>query len=156
MGNVILAAAIAAALAFVIISQVKGQSLHGKQMALLPAILMVFGLVNLAGMSGVGPADIACITGSAVIAAAIGLGQGAVMRLEGRDGTLWGQLPRRGLWLWAALILSRVAVVVVAHALGAGAAASLDSIIVVLGINRLAQAAVVAARAVRAGLPIAL
>ena len=52
-------------------------------------------------------------------------------------------------------IISRVAIMVVAHAAGAGAAASLDSIIFVLGLNRLAQTGTIAARAAKADLPIA-
>ena len=60
------------------------------------------------------------------------------MHLEARQGTLWGQMPLRGLWLWVALVGSRVAMMAVAYAIGAKAAYSFDAIILTLGINRLA------------------
>jgi hypothetical protein len=113
------------------------------------------GLVDLSGSKGVNTADIACIIGSALIATGIGAAQGAKMRLELRDGGLWGQMPVRSLWLWGALILSRVAVTVVAVPLGAHIASSTGSILLVLGLNRLAQAAVITLRALAAGIPFA-
>jgi hypothetical protein len=141
MSSIVEVAALLAAVAYVVVTQLRGQALQAKR---------------LAGMTGVGADDVACITASALIAAAIGLAQGALTHLDTRDGTLWGRMPARGLWLWAALIVSRVAIMVVARGIGAEAAASLDSVIVVLGINRLAQAGVMAGRATRAGLPLAL
>jgi hypothetical protein len=151
----VLVAVIVGVVAYSIYCQVRGQVLLGTRMTLLPAGLIVLGLVDIAHMPAVGPADIACIAASAVVAAAIGLAQGARMRLAERNGVLWGQLPVKGLWLWAALIISRVVVMVAAHAVGAEAAASLDSIIFVLGLNRLAQTGAIAVRAAKAGLPIA-
>jgi hypothetical protein len=139
----------------VIAGQLKGMALRARRVVLLPAVLMVLGLVSLAGSHDVRPDDVLCILASTVMAAAIGFGQGAVMHLEARDGALWGRLPPRGLWLWAVLVVSRVVVTVVAVALGAKAASSTDSIILVLGVNRLAQAAVIAARAIAAGVPFA-
>jgi hypothetical protein len=150
----VLAAVIVGVVGYSIYCQVRGQALQGTRMALLPAGLTVFGLVDMVHMPAVGLADIACIAASAVIAAAIGLAQGAQMRLAERNGSLWGQLPVKGLWLWAALIISRIAIMVVAHAVGAEAAASLDSIIFVLGLNRLAHTGTIAVRAAKAGLHI--
>lgn len=156
MSGIVEIAAIAAAVGYVVVTQLRGQALQAKRLVLLPLVLIVIGLSGLAAMTGVGADDVACITASALIAAAIGLAQGAVTHLDSRNGTLWGRMPARGLWLWAALILSRIVVMVVARGIGAEAAASLDSVIVVLGINRLAQAGVMAGRAARDGLPLAL
>lgn len=121
-----LVAVIAGVVVYSICCQVRGQVPQGTRMALLPAGLIVFGLVDMAHMPGVGPADFAGIAAGAVVAAAIGLAQGAQMRLAERNGALWGQLPVKGLWLWA----SR-------------------------GVNRLAQTGTIAVRAAKAGLPIA-
>lgn len=156
MNNTVEIAALAAAIGYVVLTQVRGQQLRGKRLVAVPAVLLVMGIIGLVGMSGIGTTDIACMAASGLIAAAIGLGQGAMTQLEQHDGVPWGQLPVRGLWLWAALVLSRVAVMVVAHALGAEAVASMDAILLALGINRLAQAGAIAARAVRAGVPLAL
>ena len=62
-------------------------------------------------------------------------------------------MPTRGLWWWAALIASRLVVFIVAGAIGAKAATSTDSIVLILGLNRLTQAIVIAARAMAAGVP---
>jgi hypothetical protein len=91
----------------------------------------------------------------AAIAIAVGLGLGAITRLERRDGSLWAQLPTNGLWLWGGLIVSRLAIVGVAHASGAHLAASSSAILLTLGLNRVAQAAVVVPRAIAAGIPFA-
>jgi len=154
MTDLVSAVVLLAVVAFVIISQVKGMTLSGRRMVLLPAILIGYGAVNLAGMHGVGSADIACIAISAAIAAAIGLGQGRAMHLESRGGALWGRLPLRGLWWWAALITARIGMLAIAAALGAKAAGSADAVFLVLGINRLAQSAMIGLRASRAGLPL--
>lgn len=138
----------------VIIGQIKGVTLTGRRMLVLPAILIGYGVVNLAGMHGVGPVDIACIAVSATIGAVIGLGQGRVMHLESRGGGLWARLPLRGLWWWAALIGARIGMLAVAAALGAKAAGSANAVFLVLGINRLAQSAMIGLRASRAGLPL--
>jgi hypothetical protein len=155
MSGIVEIAVIAAAAGYVVVTQVRGQSLHAKRLVLLPAVVLVIGLAGLHGMTGVSSADVACITASALIAAAIGCAQGRMTQLQSRDGALWGRLPARGLWLWAALVISRVAMMAVAHGIGAEAAASLDSVLVVLGVNRLAQAGMIASRATRAGLPLA-
>lgn len=154
MSELVSVLVIAGVVVAVIISQVKGVTLTGRRMLVLPAILIGYGVVNLAGMHGVGPVDIACIAVSATIGAVIGLGQGRVMHLESRGGGLWARLPLRGLWWWAALIGARIGMLAVAAALGAKAAGSADAVFLVLGINRLAQSAMIGLRASRAGLPL--
>jgi hypothetical protein len=139
---------------YVIGKQLLGEHLRSKRLILLPVVLVALGLSQLLG-HGNHPraADIALIAVSAVVASAIGVTQGTLMRLEARDGTLWGQMPLRSLWLWTALVGSRIVVDVIAHGTGAHLAASTAPIILTLGINRLAQAAVVAPRALAAGIP---
>ena len=89
------------AIVFLIGQQVVGTAVSGKRLVLLPAILTVVGIVQLGSShSQVGPLDIALIGLSAVTAIAIGLGLGAMTRLERRNGHLWSQLPKSGLWRW--------------------------------------------------------
>lgn len=154
MSELVSVLVIAGVVVAVIIGQIKGVTLTGRRMLVLPAILIGYGVVNLAGMHGVGPVDIACIAVSATIGAVIGLGQGRVMHLESRGGGLWARLPLRGLWWWAALIGARIGMLAVAAALGAKAAGSANAVFLVLGINRLAQSAMIGLRASRAGLPL--
>jgi hypothetical protein len=153
VSTVVIVAVVVVVIGMVVTRQLRGEPLRGKRVVVLPAVLIVIGLVNLHGARHVRPVDVVCIAVSALIAGWLGIRQGAVMWLERRDGGLWGQLPRRGLWLWAALIASRIVISVIAALLGAKIATSTDSVILVLGINRLAQAAVIAARAVAAGVP---
>ncbi len=140
--TVLVVIAVIAIVVYVIGRQLLGEPLRGKRVILLPLVLTVLGAVDL-GQGGrhLQTVDIGLIVLSAVIAAAIVFGQGAIMRLERRDGGLWGQLPGKGLWLWGALVASRVIIAIVADASGAQVAASTASILLVLGVNRLAQAA---------------
>jgi hypothetical protein len=145
--------AVIAVIAYIIGRQVLGEAIRGKRLIILPAVLTGIGILDLA-KHAVHPTgtDILLIVIGAVIAAAIGVAQGRMMRLEERDGGLWGQLPLGGLWLWALLYLSRGALIGIAHATDAHVAASTQAELLILGINRLGQAAIVATRAMAAGI----
>ena len=145
-----------AVVAYVIGAQVIGQSLTGRRAMVLPVVLTVIGIVDLTGdKSHPGALDVTLIALSGAIAIAIGLGLGFLTRIERREGHLWVQLPKRGLWLWAALFASRLLVTLIAHASGAHLAVGTSAILLVLGLNRVAQALVVVPRAVAAGIPFA-
>ena len=141
---------------YVIVRQVQGEPLRGKRTVVLPAVLTVIGFLNLRGggthLTG---ADIACLAAGTAGSAAIGLAFGAVTRLQARGGYLWAQLPLRGLWLWAALAAWRVVMILLASGLHAHVAASSATLLLSLGVNRLAQAAVIVARAMTMGVPFA-
>jgi hypothetical protein len=141
---------------YVIGQQVVGRPLQGKRLVVLPAVLTVIGIVELTGHgSHPGATDIVLLIVSAVIAIATGLALGAITRLERRDGQLWAQLPKKGLWLWAGLIASRLVLAGIAHGTGAHVAAGSSAILLILGLNRAAQALVVVPRALAAGIPFA-
>jgi hypothetical protein len=141
---------------YVIGQQVVGSALRGKRLVVLPAVLTLIGIVEISG-SKVHPdaTDIVLLVVSAAIAIAIGIGLGAMTRLERRDGYLWAQLPKRGLWLWGGLIVGRLAVTGIAQGSGAHLAAGTAAILLMLGLNRAAQALVVVPRAITAGIPFA-
>jgi hypothetical protein len=142
---------------FVIFRQVRGEALRGKRAVLLPAILTVIGFTNLHASNGahLQRADIVCITIGAAGSALIGLAFGAITRLESRGGYLWAQLPMWGLWLWGAMFAWRGVSFVLAEAMHAHVAASSSTLLFGLGLNRLAQAAVVVPRAMAMGVPFA-
>lgn len=156
MSEVIRVLAVIAVIGYVIGRQLLGEPLRGKRVVALPVILAVAGAADL-GKNGhhVKPADVACLVISGLIAATIGLLQGRMIRLEARNGALWGQMPVRGLWLWALLVGSRLIMTVIALAVGAKVAGSSAPIIMLLGINRLGQAAIVLRRALATGIPFA-
>ena len=141
-----------AVVAYVIGRQLIGEPLRGKRVVILPIVLTVIGVTDLTGSTHpVRPIDVAFLVVGAVIVAGIGLALGLITRLESRNGALWGQLPATGLWLWLLLVVSRVVVMAIANGADAKVAASTSSILLMLGINRLAQAAVILPRAMSAG-----
>jgi hypothetical protein len=145
-----------AIIVFVIGQQLVGSALRGKRVVMLPAVLVVIGIVELSGhRSHPDATDIVLLVVSAAIAIATGAGLGAMTRLERRDGYLWAQLPKRGLWLWGALIVGRLAITGIAQGLDAHVAAGTAAILLMLGLNRAAQALVVVPRAITAGIPFA-
>jgi len=145
-----------AAIVFVVGQQLIGGALQGKRLVLLPAVLTVIGIVEIAGNKAHADAiDVSLLTASAAAAITIGLALGMMTRLERRNGYLWAQLPTRGVWLWGGLIASRVAIEGIAHVTGAHLAAGTAAILLTLGLNRAAQALAVVARAISAGIPFA-
>lgn len=156
MSELIRVLVVIAVIGYVIGRQLLGEPLRGKRVVLLPVILAVAGAADL-GKNGrhVEPADVICLVISGLIAVTIGLLQGRVIRLEARNGALWGQMPLRGLWLWALLVGSRLIMTVIALAVGAKVAGSSAPIIMLLGINRIGQAAMVMRHALATGVPFA-
>jgi hypothetical protein len=143
-------------IAFVVGRQLIGEPLRGRRVLILPIVLTVVGVTDLSsGGHRVQPVDVLCLIIGAVLAAGIGLAQGAVMRIESRNGYLWGQLPSKGLLLWCTLVTSRIAMTGVALGLHAHIAASSATILLMLGINRLGQAGAVIVRAMGSGIPFA-
>ncbi|MFC1408227.1 hypothetical protein ACEZCY_02905 [Streptacidiphilus sp. N1-12] len=148
--------AVVAVVGYVIYQQLSGQLLRGKRVVILPVVLTVIGFTDLTGGGRhLSTADIACLTVGAAGSIAIGLAFGAITRLESRGGVLWAKLPMRGLWLWGGLVAWRGVVYVLATAVHAPVAASATTLLFTLGLNRLAQAAVVVPRALAAGIPFA-
>jgi hypothetical protein len=148
--------AVVAIVAYVIGRQLVGEPLRGKRVVLLPGVLTIVGAADVTGAKvPVRPADVACLIAGAILVTAIGVGQGMVLRLESRGGSLWGQLPVKGLWLWLLLVGSRVVMTVTAHGLDAKVAAGSSTLLLMLGVNRLAQAGVIVTRAMAAGIPFA-
>jgi hypothetical protein len=136
---------------------VRGEALRGKRAVLLPAILTVVGFTDLHGQGGahLGTADIVAITIGTAGSALIGLAFGAITRLDERGGFLWAQLPVYGLWLWLGLFAWRGVSYVIADGMHAHVAASTATLLFGLGVNRLAQAAVIVPRAMAMGVPFA-
>ena len=156
MSEILPIIAVIGIVAYVIGRQLVGEPLRGKRVVLLPVILTAIGVADLSGKSHhVQPADVACLVVGGIVVAGIGMLQGRAMRLESRNGSLWGQLPPQGLWLWVLLIAARVAMIGIADGVHAHVAASSATILLMLGINRLGQAAVVVPRALSAGIPFA-
>jgi hypothetical protein len=141
---------------YVIGRQVLGEPLRGKRVVLLPVVLTVLGAVDLSHAAGpVGARDVVLLVAGVLVAAVVGVALGLRMELGEHDGFLWGRLPVRALWWWVGLLAARLVLAGVAGMTHAHLAASGSSILLTLGVNRLAQAAVVVLRAFDAGIPFA-
>ncbi|HEX4009821.1 MAG TPA: hypothetical protein VHX62_07425 [Solirubrobacteraceae bacterium] len=114
---------------YVVARQIAGEPLRVKRLLGLPVALTVIGIVDVAHNGGRGPTrdDIVLIAAGVAINAVIGIGQGRLMRLESRHG----------------------------YALGAHLATASAVMLLRLGVNQLAQAAIVAPRAPATGIPFA-
>ncbi|HTW07536.1 MAG TPA: hypothetical protein VME46_08500 [Acidimicrobiales bacterium] len=144
-------------MAYSIARQIVGEPLRVKRLLGLPAVLTVIGIVDVSSSKGRAPTgtDVALIAAGCAVNVLIGLGQGRLMRLSSRDGYLWGRMPRSVLWWWGAKVASGLVLDGIGHALGAGLATTSAVMLLRLGVNRLAQAAVVAPRALATGMPFA-
>jgi hypothetical protein len=153
-GTIVMVLAI---MAYSIGRQIAGEPLRVRRLIGLPAALTVIGIVDVAKSKAPGAThtDLVLIGAGCAINAAIGIGQGGLMRLEPRNGYLWGQMPRSVLWWWAAKIASGIVLDGIGHALGAALAVTSAVMLLRLGVNRLAQAAIVAPRAFVTGIPFA-
>ena len=140
---------------FVICQQIAGQKLQGQRLVVLPVVLTIIGFADLHGAKHLYPADYVWLAVGAIGSLLIGLAFGAITRIGSRDGVLWAKLPLRGLWLWVGLVAWRGLIMVLAARSGAHVAASTTPLLFTLGLNRLGQAAVIAPRALRAGIPFA-
>lgn len=141
---------------YIIFRQIQGEPLRGKRAVVLPAVLTLIGFMNLRSGGGhLGTADVFCLVIGAAGSAGIGLAFGTITRLESRGGHLWAQLPLWGLGLWAGMVAWRVLVMLLATGMHAHVAASAATLLLSLGVNRLAQAAVIVPRAMALGIPFA-
>jgi hypothetical protein len=146
-----------AIMAYSIARQIAGEPLRAKRLIGLPAALTVIGVIDVVNSKGRAPTatDLVLIGVGCAINVVIGIGQGRLMRLEARDGYLWGQMPVSVLWWWAAKIAGGVVLDGIGYALGAHLATVSAVLLLRLGVNRLAQAAIVAPRALATGIPFA-
>jgi hypothetical protein len=149
-------AVVIAVIGYSIVRQVGGEPLRVRRLVLLPLVLTVVGFADLHLNGGhLQAADITCLVIGTAGSALIGCGFGGLMRLESREGYLWARLPVYGLWLWVLLVAWRVAMMATAGLMHAHIAASTSTLLFSLGVNRLAQAAVIVARAAVKGVPFA-
>jgi hypothetical protein len=141
---------------YVVGRQVVGSPVTGRRLVVLPVVLTVIGIVDLSGgKAPLNATDVVLLAVSAAIAIGVGLSLGAMTRIERRGGYLWAQLPKQGLWLWGGLIVSRIAISGIGELSGAHLVAGSSAILLMLGLNRAAQALVIAPRAITAGIPFA-
>jgi hypothetical protein len=142
---------IVAAVVYVVAGRLAGQPLQAKRLVVIPAAMTIYGLTQLGH-----PAAIAILTlvVEAVIGFGLGLLRGITIHVYERAGHLWFRYRPLTLAIWAATIAVRVVIAVGAHLIGVNLP-TLGAILVSFGLSLFGEAAVVAVRAQRLGVPYA-
>ena len=146
-----------AAVGWVLWSRMKGQPLQAKRLLVLPVVLTVLGITELTGSLAphLTANDIGFLVLGAGLSAVLGAARGATIELYPLGGELWQRYRPATVALWITLIAARLIVMVIAGAAHASAGGGTSSLLLTLGLSLLAEAAIVAPRALSTGLPLA-
>jgi hypothetical protein len=146
-----------AGLGYVLWSRTRGQPLKAKRLLVLPAVLTVIGVSDLTGSSAphLTPKALAFLVVTVAISAVFGAARGATIKLYPRHGELWQRYRPNTVALWIVLVATKLVLTVIAGAAGASAGGGTKTLLLSLGVSLLAEAAIVALRALSTGLPFA-
>ena len=149
--NLLVILASAALIVFLILRRFRGQPVRARSYV-LPSAISLWGLTQLRGVH-LGAADLVFLAVSVVLAVGVGLARGMTTHLYVRDGSLWERYGLATLAVWVGTVLLRIGCVAAARPTGVQVATR--SLVLVLGISLAAEAAVIAWRAARTGVPAA-
>jgi hypothetical protein len=142
---------IAAVVIYVVGGRLAGQPLQAKRLVVIPAAMTIYGLTQLGHLSAAG-------IGALIVEAAIGFGLGALrgvtIHVYEKVGHLWFRYRPLTLAVWVATIGVRVAFAFGLHLVGVNVPTA-GGILVSFGLSLFGEAAVVAAKAQRLGVPYA-
>lgn len=145
-----------AAVAYVMISRLRGRPLSARRLLVLPAVFTVIGLFQLLEHAGaLHPLGVGLLVAGCLVSFGFGIGRGATVVLERRGGYLWQRYRPVTLAWWLALIGVKIGMDVAAHLLHAPLAGGSQAILLTLGITFLGEAAAIAPRALASGVPFA-
>jgi FtsH-binding integral membrane protein len=155
MSNVLWIVVVAAILVVVIGRRLAGEPLKGRRVTILPLVLAVIGLYQVAQLPHLTPADIGLIAAEGVIAVGLGLLRGSTIKVFVRDGHLWQRYSWATIGLWVASIVVRFGMSGGAVLLGADRNVMQTAILLTLGLTFAGEGAVIALRARALGAPYA-
>jgi hypothetical protein len=144
---------IAAAFGYVMWRRSAGEPLQARRLVILPAALLVWGGYQVS-RHHVTTLDVGLLVVEAAVALGLGLLRGLTIRVYEYAGHLWYRYRPLTLAVWVASALIRLGLGVGGHLLGASLATTV-SLVFMLGVTFLGEAAVVGARALRTGVPFA-
>jgi hypothetical protein len=142
---------IAAAVIYVIGKRLAGEPLQARRLLVVPVVMMLIGVGQLHGLD---PRGIAVLVLEVLLGIGFGALRGATIKLYEQGGHLWYRYRPVTLLVWLGTIVIRVAMVFGAQAIGVNLPTT-ASLLITFGISLLGEAAVVAARAQRMGVPYA-
>ncbi|GAB3563517.1 hypothetical protein [Spelaeicoccus albus] len=121
-----------------------------RKLLILPAVLAAIGLYDLkdlvAGAQSFTALDAWFIAGQTVIAVALGLIMGKVVKFKTDGDVVYSRAGAIGAALWIGFIAVRLGVDALAHASGATVAGSVSVIMLTVAVNRFTQNALVLSR----------
>lgn len=139
-----------AVIGFVAYRQIAWSKVNPRKLMMMPVILGAVGLINLkdalAGPHAFTALDGWFILGQTVLAVALGLVMGTVTKFRTDGGVTSSRAGALGAGLWIAFIAVRLGADALAHASGAGLAASTGVILLTVAVNRFTQNALVLSR----------
>jgi hypothetical protein len=132
----------------VIYRQFTAQPLRGQPLIVLPVILAVMGISNLARQPSITSTAIGLLVVNVVIASTLGLWRGTSLQVwRDTTGTILRRATQFTLTLWLVAIALRVLTALIGHASGIATSVSFGELPLFLGITFAAQNLVVWARA---------
>lgn len=148
---------VVAGVGYVLWSRTQGRPLKARRMVVLPVLFIVLGVTDLSSSTAPHLSDTAIgfLLAGAIVSIVLGAARGSTVELYPTDGELWQRYRRSTVALWIALIVARIVLTVIAHGAGGAAGAGTNSLMLTLGLSLLAEAAVIAPRALSTGLPLA-
>jgi hypothetical protein len=142
---------IVAAVVYVIAGRLAGQPLQAKRLVVIPAAMTIYGLTHLPHLDAIAIAGLAV---EAAIGFGLGLLRGVTIHVYEKAGHLWFRYRPLTLAVWVATIAVRVVIAFGAHLVGVNLP-TMGAILVSLGLSLFGEAAVIATRAQRLGVPYA-
>ena len=155
MNNVVWIVVAAAILVLVIGRRLAGEPVQAKRVAVLPLILAVAGLYQVAQAPRLSAFDIGAVAVEGLVAVGLGLVRGSTIRVYVRDGHLWQKYTWATIGVWIGSILVRFGMVGGAVLLGADRSVMQTAVLLTLGLTFAGEGATIALRGRALGAPYA-
>jgi hypothetical protein len=142
------------AVGYVMVRRFAGEPVRLKRLVVLPLGLAAWGVLNLGKVAhGLSTVDVVVLVVEGLVAVLAGMVRGATIQVYVRDGYLWQRYRALTIAVWVALAAVRVGLGFGAAALGAHRAVLSASLLLMLGLSLLGEAAVVVPRGLALGVP---
>ena len=151
--RVLVVVAVVIVVIVVIVVRFYGEPVQARRLFLLPPIFLVVGAVDFVrGDVGITTTDVLFLLVAAALAAGTGWARGRSVALFEKNDYLWMRYRPMTLLIWIGLGAVRLGLDVLARAAGADVAASEQSLMLMLGVTLVVEAAVIVPRARATGL----
>lgn len=137
--------------------QVVGSAVTTRSLVLMPAILVVLGIISISSaLPSASAGELGFFTLDVVVLVVLGIARGASTQLSIRDGGLYQKGSALTLVLWLGTIALRIGAGFLAARLGVGGGLTTASVLLTFGLSIAMQNATVWLRAQQRNLPLAM